>query len=132
MPLPRLVIVLPCLLAVVGLLMEVLDLSLLYFSDYHIRSILNFFLGMTSRSNDNGGQRYFPPALEQTSIALSFAITIHCTWVSAVHIRIAIEIAEVQLHPTFFVFALATVLLPVDCVCSITRMVSSVAGGAAR
>ncbi|UJR31005.1 hypothetical protein I4U23_018516 [Adineta vaga] len=106
MPLPRLVIILPCLLAAIDLLLEIIDISLLYFSDYHIRSILNFFL-------------------EQTCIALSFAITIHCTWVSAVHIRIAIEIVEIQLHWTFYAFGLVTILLPIDCVCSIARMMNN-------
>ncbi|CAF0854044.1 unnamed protein product [Adineta ricciae] len=86
MPLPRLIVVLPCILAFISLLLETIDVSLLYFSDYHIRSILNFFL-------------------EQTCIALSFAVTIHCTWVSAVHIL--------------------TVLLPIDCLCSIARMMNN-------
>ena len=45
MPLPRLIVVLPCILAFVSLLLETIDVSLLHFSDYHIRSIFNFFLG---------------------------------------------------------------------------------------
>ncbi|CAF1623399.1 unnamed protein product [Adineta ricciae] len=103
MPLPRLIVVLPCILLFISLLLETIDVSLLHFSNYHIRSILNFFL-------------------EQTCIALSFAVTIHCTWVSAVHIRIAIEIVQIQLNWTFFAFGLVTVLLPIDCLCSIARM----------
>ncbi|CAF1367950.1 unnamed protein product [Adineta steineri] len=106
MPLPRLVIILPCLLSTIGLLLEIINLCLLCSIQYRIRTILNFFL-------------------EQTSIALSFAITIHCTWVSAVHIRIAIEIDEVHLNWTFFAFGFVTILFPIDCICSITRMMNN-------
>jgi len=62
--------------------------------------------------------------LEQTSIALSLATTIHCSWVSAVHIRISMELNIIHLHWTFFAFGLATILFAIDCMSSIIRLVS--------
>ncbi len=63
-------------------------------------------------------------SLEQTSIALSCASTIHCSWVTIVHIRISMEMTIVHLDWTFFAFGLATILIPIDCICSIARIVS--------
>jgi hypothetical protein len=62
--------------------------------------------------------------LEQTGIALSCAITIHCIWVVIVHIRISMEMSIVHLDWTFFAFGLASILIPIDCICSIVRIVS--------
>ena len=62
--------------------------------------------------------------LEQTSIALSCATTIHCICVVVVHIRISIEMNIVHLDWTFFAFGLATILMLIDCICSIVRTVN--------
>lgn len=61
--------------------------------------------------------------LEQINIALSCALTIHCTWITIVHIRISMELSIVHLDWTFFAFALAAILIPIDCICSIARIV---------
>jgi hypothetical protein len=67
---------------------------------------------------------FFVCYLEQTSIALSCANTIHCIWVIIVHIRISMETPIVHLDWTFYAFGLATILIPIDCICSIARIVS--------
>jgi hypothetical protein len=45
MPLPRLIVILPCVISVIGLLLEITNLCLLYPIRQRARSILNFFLG---------------------------------------------------------------------------------------
>jgi hypothetical protein len=45
MPLPHLIVILPCILSVLGLLLEIANLCLLCSIKHQARTILNFFLG---------------------------------------------------------------------------------------
>jgi len=45
MPLPRVIVILPCILAAIGLVLEIINLSLLCSIWKRVRSMLNFFLG---------------------------------------------------------------------------------------
>ncbi|CAF3103601.1 unnamed protein product [Rotaria sp. Silwood2] len=106
MPLPRLIVIAPCVFLVISLLLEIINLCLLCPVWSRVPTLLNCFL-------------------EQTSVALSFAVTIHCIWVTIVHIRISMEMRIVHLHWTFFAFGLATILIPIDCICSIVRIMNN-------
>ncbi|CAF4562678.1 unnamed protein product [Rotaria sp. Silwood1] len=106
MPLPRLIVIAPCAFLVISLVLEIINLSLLCPIWSRVPTLLNCFL-------------------EQTSIALSCAVTIHCIWVTIVHIRISMEMRIVHLHGSFFAFGLATILIPVDCICSIIRIMNN-------
>ncbi|CAF0904753.1 unnamed protein product [Rotaria sordida] len=106
MPLPHLIVIAPCILLIISLLLEIINLILFYSIWSRAPTLLNCFL-------------------EQTSIALLCAVTIHCIWVTIVHIRISIEMRIVHLHWTFFAFGLATILIPIDCICSIVRIMNN-------
>ncbi|CAF1217848.1 unnamed protein product [Rotaria magnacalcarata] len=105
MPLPRLIVITPCVFLIISILLEIINLSILYSKRPSVPSLLNYFL-------------------EQTSIALSCAITIHCIWVTIVHIRISMEMRMIHLDGTFFAFGLATILVPIDCTFSIIRIMN--------
>lgn len=45
MPLPRVIIIIPCLLVAISLVLEIINLGLLCSTGNHTRSMLNFFLG---------------------------------------------------------------------------------------
>ena len=125
MPLPRLIVLLPAVLCALSLLFELINCFLLCSKWRRVRTILNFCLGwlLDKRFSPKFDSLSLFFALEHMSIALSCAITIHCFWVAAVYLRISLEIPIVHLNWTFFAFALATILTPLDCLCSIYRMV---------
>lgn len=122
MPLPRLIVITPCVFLIIGLLLEIINLILLCTIRRHFRSLLNYFLGKIIILFYRIIIIFIN--LEQTSIALSCAITIHCIWVTIVHVRISMEMRIIHLHWSFFTFATATILIPIDCICSIARIVS--------
>ncbi|CAF3391966.1 unnamed protein product [Rotaria socialis] len=105
MPLPRLIVITPCVFLLISLLLEIINLSVLYSQRSSVPSLLNYFF-------------------EQTSIALLCAITIHCIWVTVVHIRISMEMRIIHLDWAFFAFGLATILVPIDCTFSIIRIIN--------
>ena len=122
MPLPRIIIIIPCLLVAISLVLEMINLGLLCSVGNHTKPMLNFFLGKFIRKCSSSFIQSFS-LLELTSIALTSALTIHCTWMTIVHIRISMEMSIVHLDWTFFAFTLGAILIPIDCVCSISRVV---------
>jgi len=53
MPLPRLIVLIPCLTIAISLILEIINAVLVGFFRQHARSMLNFFLGNLKENKKN-------------------------------------------------------------------------------